>query len=231
MTQNLEQRLRQHNVGHANWSKRYKPWRLIHQESCSNRKEAREREKYFKSGSGKEFLRKQAGIVPACRQAGSGYYECFPSTRDGFESRYPLHVKNSSSSAVFYVSRSAKESGALYATSWRYTLPFTWCGHLMPNRLHIYRNNDSLSPLQSSQLSSAVEQCFRKAEVPSSNLGAGSSKKTSVSIRRFFIHFWSSPGIHEANLGAGFIPLSPRVRHTPHRYAGLRGIYISHVQP
>jgi len=63
LTNDLARRLKEHNSGASNWSKRYKPWKLIHTETFNTRSEARKREKQLKTGSGKEFLRQRAGIV------------------------------------------------------------------------------------------------------------------------------------------------------------------------
>ncbi len=58
MTNNMEERLKRHNNGYERATKPYRPFELIYTESCTTREEARGREKYFKSGVGKEFLRK-----------------------------------------------------------------------------------------------------------------------------------------------------------------------------
>ena len=57
LTSNLEERLRRHNQGYEKTTRAYKPFVLLYEEVCENRVAARQREKYFKSGSGKEFLR------------------------------------------------------------------------------------------------------------------------------------------------------------------------------
>ena len=57
MTANLEERLKRHNDGRERTTKFYRPFELIFRESCKNRPEARLREKYWKSGVGKEKLR------------------------------------------------------------------------------------------------------------------------------------------------------------------------------
>jgi putative endonuclease len=56
-TLNLDNRLKEHNQGKTRSTKGYRPWKLIHQEFAETREEARRREKYLKSGSGKEFLK------------------------------------------------------------------------------------------------------------------------------------------------------------------------------
>ena len=56
-TKNIENRLDRHNKGYERTTKHYKPFVLIHKEVFENRVLAREREKYYKSGIGKEFLK------------------------------------------------------------------------------------------------------------------------------------------------------------------------------
>ena len=62
-TNNLEKRLREHNAGITKTTKFYKPWRLFYHEECSDRKTARNKEKYLKSGCGKEFLKRLAPVA------------------------------------------------------------------------------------------------------------------------------------------------------------------------
>ena len=57
MTEDIIKRLERHNKGYERTTRPYKPFVLIHQESFATRAEARKREKYFKSGVGKEFLK------------------------------------------------------------------------------------------------------------------------------------------------------------------------------
>jgi putative endonuclease len=47
----------EHNNGENRSTKAYKPFVLIYTEQCWNRAEARKRERYLKSGVGKEFLK------------------------------------------------------------------------------------------------------------------------------------------------------------------------------
>jgi putative endonuclease len=58
LTSDFKSRLERHNNGYERTTKPYAPFRLIHEEKCDNRDVARIREKYWKSGSGKEKLRK-----------------------------------------------------------------------------------------------------------------------------------------------------------------------------
>ncbi len=58
-SQNLFERINRHLDGHgAEWTQRHKPIALIHFEELKTEKEAVEREKYFKSGSGREYINK-----------------------------------------------------------------------------------------------------------------------------------------------------------------------------
>ena len=56
-TENLVKRIREHNSGRTKSTKGFIPWFLVYDEEVETRKEAREREKYLKSGCGKEFLK------------------------------------------------------------------------------------------------------------------------------------------------------------------------------
>jgi putative endonuclease len=56
-TSNVTRRLQEHNSGKTKSTKGFKPWKLIYSEECETRVEARKREKYLKSGIGKEFLK------------------------------------------------------------------------------------------------------------------------------------------------------------------------------
>lgn len=56
--QSLEERLTRHNSGHVASTKGKRPFILLHSESFDNYTDARKRELYFKSGSGREHLRR-----------------------------------------------------------------------------------------------------------------------------------------------------------------------------
>jgi putative endonuclease len=58
LTSNLDKRLDRHNKGYEKTTRPYCPFVLILKEECDDRIKAREREKYWKSGIGKEKLRK-----------------------------------------------------------------------------------------------------------------------------------------------------------------------------
>lgn len=52
-------RLTKHNSGEVQSSKPFMPWKIIYTESYLNRKDATGREKFLKSGSGRNYLKKQ----------------------------------------------------------------------------------------------------------------------------------------------------------------------------
>jgi len=56
ITDNLARRLLEHNFGKNNSTSFYKPFDLIYTEKYKNYKEARNREKFLKSGQGRKFL-------------------------------------------------------------------------------------------------------------------------------------------------------------------------------
>jgi len=57
LTDNVDRRVSQHNKGYERTTRPYLPFKLIHVESFETRQAARIREKYLKSGVGKEFLK------------------------------------------------------------------------------------------------------------------------------------------------------------------------------
>lgn len=61
MCGNIEKRLKEHNAGKTKSTKGFRPWKLFYEEEVLSRADAREREKYLKSGIGKEFLK---SLVP-----------------------------------------------------------------------------------------------------------------------------------------------------------------------
>ncbi len=54
----VEVRLRDHSQGKNRYTKGLRPWRLVHQEIFPDWLSARKQEKYYKSGSGKEYLKR-----------------------------------------------------------------------------------------------------------------------------------------------------------------------------
>ena len=57
MTMNVERRVKEHNSGKTKSTKGYRPWSLFFFEEHDSRGAARMREKYLKSGIGKEFIK------------------------------------------------------------------------------------------------------------------------------------------------------------------------------
>ena len=57
LTSDLDERFKRHNSGREKTTKPYRPFKLIMAEEVSTRVEARKREKYWKSGVGKERLK------------------------------------------------------------------------------------------------------------------------------------------------------------------------------
>ncbi|MES2780894.1 MAG: GIY-YIG nuclease family protein [Bacteroidota bacterium] len=57
-TQNIENRIAEHNSGKSKYTQTWRPWKVIYQEQFENRADARKREVYLKSTAGKNFLRK-----------------------------------------------------------------------------------------------------------------------------------------------------------------------------
>jgi len=51
-------RLKQHNSGHSQYTKGFRPWKLVYSELAGNREEARKLEKYFKTGAGRKRWKK-----------------------------------------------------------------------------------------------------------------------------------------------------------------------------
>jgi putative endonuclease len=57
--ENLKKRVIEHNNGFVNATKNRRPLILIYYEACENKVRALEREKYFKTGFGRRFLKKR----------------------------------------------------------------------------------------------------------------------------------------------------------------------------
>ena len=57
LTDNFERRFKEHQSGKNKTTKPYKPFKILLVEHYPTRQEARNREKYLKSGIGKEFLK------------------------------------------------------------------------------------------------------------------------------------------------------------------------------
>jgi putative endonuclease len=57
ISNNIQRRINQHNLNQAVGTRGKGPWKLVYSEALPDRKTAREREKYFKSGIGREKLK------------------------------------------------------------------------------------------------------------------------------------------------------------------------------
>lgn len=60
-TDNLEKRLKEHNNGKVKSTKAFLPWEITYFEEFPSREDAVNREKYFKSGIGRQFLKNKLG--------------------------------------------------------------------------------------------------------------------------------------------------------------------------
>ncbi len=56
-TNNLKKRIIEHNTGQVESTKTRLPIELVYYEACGNKEKALEREKYFKTGFGRRFLK------------------------------------------------------------------------------------------------------------------------------------------------------------------------------
>lgn len=56
-TDNLRRRFEKHNSGKVKSTKSRRPFKLVYYEACLNKEKAVKREKYFKTGYGKNFLK------------------------------------------------------------------------------------------------------------------------------------------------------------------------------
>ena len=61
-TENLEARIVQHNSGLVNYTSKYGPWKLVYFEEFNSRSQAMAREKFFKSGQGRQWLKQKLGM-------------------------------------------------------------------------------------------------------------------------------------------------------------------------
>ncbi len=55
-TQDIEECLQQHNSGQSLATKHGAPWKLLHREEFPTRADAVRRERFFKTGKGRDFL-------------------------------------------------------------------------------------------------------------------------------------------------------------------------------
>jgi putative endonuclease len=58
-TSDIDKRIKEHNSGKTKSTKGYKPWKLVYFEEFATREEAVLREKFFKTGIGREYLKEK----------------------------------------------------------------------------------------------------------------------------------------------------------------------------
>jgi len=61
-TDNLKRRFNDHQKGRVDATKNRRPLKLIYYEACLNEKTAIKREKYFKTGFGRRFLKERLNL-------------------------------------------------------------------------------------------------------------------------------------------------------------------------
>jgi putative endonuclease len=62
-TQDLQNRLKEHNTGEVKSTKPFKPWNIIYFEEFIQREEAVNRERYFKTDAGRRFLKSNIPLI------------------------------------------------------------------------------------------------------------------------------------------------------------------------
>ncbi len=58
MSAQPDERLKAHNAGKSTWTKAFRPWIRIHLEEYDDKSRAMKREKYLKSGWGRQWIEK-----------------------------------------------------------------------------------------------------------------------------------------------------------------------------
>ena len=58
MSADTQARLKQHNAWHSQFTKGFRPWKLIYSEFAGDRENARKLEKYYKTGAGRRYWQK-----------------------------------------------------------------------------------------------------------------------------------------------------------------------------
>ena len=62
VTQDLRRRIFEHNGGKVKSTKNRRPLELIHKEEFRTKKEALIKEKFFKSGQGRQYIKEELGL-------------------------------------------------------------------------------------------------------------------------------------------------------------------------
>ena len=63
LTTDLDRRIKKHNSRRTKSTRPYKQWNIVYFEEYSSKEEARKREQFFKTGEGRELLKKIIGPV------------------------------------------------------------------------------------------------------------------------------------------------------------------------
>ena len=59
-TQNLIARFKDHNLlGKKGWARSYRPWKVVHVEFFETKREALDREKFLKTGKGRQWVKEK----------------------------------------------------------------------------------------------------------------------------------------------------------------------------
>jgi len=72
LSEDLTDWLARHNSGHSKSNKRAVPWRLVHSETFANRSDAVSRERFLKTGKGRDELHRILSQTPVERPAQPG---------------------------------------------------------------------------------------------------------------------------------------------------------------
>jgi putative endonuclease len=64
VSQNVEQRLKEHNEGHVKSSRPYRPYRIIYSKEFATLSEARREEQFYKSATGRRRLKEMLSTSP-----------------------------------------------------------------------------------------------------------------------------------------------------------------------
>lgn len=57
-TEDIDKRLKSHNTGMVNYTSKHMPWELVKSEKFDSRSEAMKREKWYKTGVGRDWIKK-----------------------------------------------------------------------------------------------------------------------------------------------------------------------------
>ena len=58
-TVDLDRRIIEHNTSQSGYTRNYKPWELVYFEEFGSKSEAIKRERFFKTGKGREYIKKK----------------------------------------------------------------------------------------------------------------------------------------------------------------------------